>query len=306
MKLLVLGGSGFVSGHLARMAQALGHQVWCLTRGQRASLQGIRYLRADRNDEKGLLRVLEDTGVQFDAVMDCICFDREQAGIDLRVLPRFTKQAVVISTDSVYHPAHKAVPQAEESDHYMQDGGYGCKKRQMEEAFLADPGPLPWTLLRPGHIFGPGSEIGCFPEHSRQKNLLSHMRQDQPLRLVGGGKYLIHPIYVEDLCRCMLACVGNPACYRQIFCVGGPDIVENAQYYEIIGSLIGHPARIESIPEEGYLAAHPEFSGHLCHRAYSLEKLKNAGVPLPDTHLADGLKRQIEWLDSRDHASSEA
>ena len=55
---------------------------------------------------------------------------------------------------------------------------------------------------------------------------------------------------------------------------------------------------IEAIPEEGYLAAHPECSGHLCHRAYSLEKLRRTGIPLPDTSLEEGLRRQVAWLDA--------
>ena len=35
MKLLILGGSGFVSGRLAQIAAAQGHEVWCVTRGNR-------------------------------------------------------------------------------------------------------------------------------------------------------------------------------------------------------------------------------------------------------------------------------
>jgi len=122
------------------------------------------------------------------------------------------------------------------------------------------------------------------------------MRQDKPLRLVGGGKYLIHPIYVDDLARVMLECISNPAAEDEIFCIGGPDIVTNAEYYRILGRILGHPAVIEEIPEEGYLAAHPECSGHLCQRAYSLEKLARTGIRLPETTLEEGLRRQVAWL----------
>jgi len=31
------------------------------------------------------------------------------------------------------------------------------------------------------------------------------------------------------------------------------------------------------IPLTGYVEAHPEYAGHLCHRIYDLRKLKNAG-----------------------------
>ena len=35
--------------------------------------------------------------------------------------------------------------------------------------------------MRPGHIYGPGFKLGCFPEHSRQDGLLSHIREGKPL-----------------------------------------------------------------------------------------------------------------------------
>lgn len=300
MNLLILGGTGFVSRHLAEMAMADGDEVWTVTRGSRAAVPGAHALTADRADEASLRAALAQAGVTFDAVIDCICFTPAHAQVDLAVLPAFTGRLAVISTDSVYDPFHKTVPQAEESEWYMHDGGYGDLKRQMEETFLAAKTSLRWTIFRPGHIFGAGSEIGCFPEHSRQKDLLAHMLADKPVRLVGGGAYLIHPIYADDLCRAMLDCLPLEACHDQIYCIGGPDIIPNRRYFEIMGEIIGHPAVIETIPEEGYLTAHPEFSGHLCQRAYSLDKLKAAGVPLPATPIAEGLRAHILWLAARD------
>ena len=168
----------------------------------------------------------------------------------------------------------------------------------MEEVFLAaQDRRLNWTLFRPGHIYGPGFLIGCYPEHSRQKNLLEHICADRPLRLVGGGRYLTQPTFAEDLAESMLDCVDKEKTFHEIFCIGGPKAVENRVYYELIGKITGHPVTIEEIPLEGYAQAHPEFSGHLCERSYTLEKLKNAGVKLPSTPLEEGLRRHIEWLE---------
>lgn len=303
MKLLILGGTGFVSRHLADMAMRDGHEVWTVTRGNRDAVAGAHALTADRSDADSLRKALTAVGTTFDAVLDCICFTPAHAQVDLAVLPDYTGRLVVISTDSVYDPFHKTVPQNEQSDWYMHDGGYGDLKRQMEEAFLAAETPIKWTIFRPGHIFGAGSEIGCFPKNSRQKDLVQQMLADQPLHLVGGGQYLIHPIYADDLCRAMLDCLPLAACHNEIFCIGGPDIISNARYFEVMGEILGHPAIIETIPEEGYLAAHPEYSGHLCQRAYCLDKLAAAGVPLPATPLKEGLRAHIEWIAARDGLS---
>lgn len=295
MKLLIMGGSGQLSGRLAEMAVEAGHEVWAVTRGLRPLPANVHPITADRRDAAALREALAQAHTQWDAVLDCICMSAEDAQTDLAVLPAFTRRAVVVSTDSVYHPLHKRVPQDEHANVYMGDGGYGHRKRQMEEAFLASDA-LACTLFRPGHIFGPGFLPGCFPEQSRQRDLLKHMRAGKPLRLVDGGHFLIHPIYVDDLAQAMLHCIPNERTFGQIYCIGGPDVLPNAEYYRILASLLGTEAVIESIPPTGYLDHHPEYSGHLCHRSYTLDKMKSHGIPLPATRLADGLRRQVQWL----------
>lgn len=299
MKLLILGGSGFVSGHLARLAREHGHEVWTVTRGNRPLPAGVHGLTGDAHDAASLRAALSAAGVRWDAALDCICYTAETAQTDLAVLPDYAPRLVVVSTDSVYHPAFKRVPQ-DETGVYLHDGGYGSCKRQMEEVFLeaaAHGRPdFAWTIFRPGHIFGPGSQVGCYPEHTRQKDLIERMRRGEPLRLVDGGRFLLHPIYVEDLCRAMLDCLPLPRAYNEIFCIGGPDILTNAAYFETLAELLGVPIQIEEIPLPGYLEAHPQYSGHLCHRAYSLDKLRAAGIPLPQTPFREGLKAQVDWL----------
>lgn len=300
MNILILGGSGGLSGTLARMAVEQKHQVWAVTRGKRALPLGVHPLTADRNDPEEFCRAVLGCGMKWDVVFDCICMTREHAGQDLEVLPKVTGRLVVISTDSVYDPEHKKVPQDEQGEAYVTDSSYAGKKRQMEEVFLASPDhPLKWTLFRPGHIYGPGFLLGCYPEHSRQRELLEWIRADRPLRLVGGGRYLTQPVYVEDLADCMLDCVYKEKTFHEIFCIGGPVAVENRTYYELIGEITGHPVEICEVPLEGYVQAHPEYAGHLCERSYTLEKLRGAGVKLPATSLEEGLRRQILWLDSQ-------
>lgn len=300
MKLLVLGGTGFVSGALCRLALEQGHEVWAVTRGQKEAVEGVRMLIADRSDEASLTAAVARPGIRFDAVLDCICFNSDHARIDLTVLPKVTDRLVVISTDSVYHPAHKRVPQNEDSDFYLEDGGYGAQKRQMELTFQNAQTELHWTIFRPGHIFGPGSQLGCYPNHSRQPDLLQRMLRDEPLELLGGGSFLIHPVYVDDLAQAMLSCIPLPGSTNRIFCIGGPDIVSNARYFEILGELIGHPAHIVSLPLEGALEANPGLSGNLCDRAYDLTRLREAGITVPSTPLAEGLQKQVEWIAQRD------
>ena len=304
MRLLILGGSGFVSSHLVEMAIGCGHEVWHVTRGKRTSAMNEKAhsLIADRNDPSSLNAALKESGVRvFDAALDCICFTAEHASIDLEVLEGYTDRVVVISTESVYHPAFKKVPQDENGERYLDDGFYGANKRRMEETFINKaPKSLKWTLFRPPHIYGPGSWLGCFPEHTRQADLLEYMKAGKSIRLVGGGQYLIEPLYVEDLCRVMLESINNEKCYNEIFCISGPDTITNRRYFEIIGEILQVPVTFETIPEEGYLDTHPYASGNLCHRVYNKKKLADTGIRLPDMSIEEGLKIHTDYLLSQE------
>lgn len=296
MKLLILGGSGQLSGRIAELALQQQHEVWTLTRGHRPLPEGVHALTADREDDQSVRASVEGAGVCWDACIDSTGRTPKSARQCVETISSFTKRFVVVSTDSVYHPAFKTVQQDESNEHYLTDGGYGATKRLMEEVFIASD--LNYTIFRPGHIFGEGFQLGCYPENSRQPDLLVHMRAGKPLNLVGGGEFLIHPVYVDDLALAILDCITKPACFRQIFCIGGPDVVQNAEYYRILGRIIGCNATIQEILLAGYLEAHPQYSGHLCHRSYDLTKLRQAGVRMPCTSLEDGLRRQVAWLDA--------
>ena len=297
MKLLILGGSGQLSGRVAELALAQGHDVWTLTRGLRKLPEGVHSLVADRSEDASLRCAIEGANTRFDACLDCTGQNPAHAAQCVEIISRYTDRFVVVSTDSVYHPAHKEVPQNESNEHYLRDGGYGATKRLMEEAFIASD--LNYTIFRPGHIFGAGFQAGCYPENSRQPDLLPQMRAGVPLRLVGGGAFLIHPIYVDDLAIAILDSIDKPAAFRQVFCIGGADVVTNADYYRTLGRILGVDVTIETIPLEGYLEAHPQFSGHLCNRCYDMTKLREAGIRVPCTSLEEGLRAQVAWLDAQ-------
>ncbi|MBQ7933526.1 MAG: NAD-dependent epimerase/dehydratase family protein [Lachnospiraceae bacterium] len=304
-KALIIGGSGGLSGRLATMAQKE-YEVWALTRGKRPLPAGVHPLTADRGDGNAFLDAIGSMQMKWDVVFDCICMNEDHARQDLEVISRFTNRLVVISTDSVYDPAHKRTPQTEEGLFIEETGvpaecSYAGNKRLMEHIFLDafdhNACPMQTTIFRPGHIYGPGFLLGCFPEHSRQATLPQLIARGETLHLVGGGIYLTQPIFVDDLAQAMLDCVDKERTYNQIFCIGGPEAVENRRYYEIIGEILGTPVQIKEIPLTGYVEAHPEYAGHLCHRIYDLSKLKAAGVPLPATSLEEGLRRHLHSMD---------
>lgn len=300
MNLLVIGGSGFISRFVVQEALAQGYRVWYVTRGNREGIPGAKALIADRNDIPALRAAIREPGCRFDAVLDCICFNADQARVDLELLPEVTDRVIVVSTDSLYHPDFKSVPHREDGAVYMEDGSYGGQKRKMERVFLEECSQgLNWTLFRPPHMYGAGSELGCFPMHTRQKDLRAAIRAGEPIRLVGGGRYLIQPLYAGDLAKAMVAAVHNPKACNQIFGIAGPDVIQNREYFEILAKLLDAEITIEDTDEAAYRAGNDTAYLYMCHRVYDLTKLREAGLPVPATGLREGLQEQIAWLEAR-------
>jgi nucleoside-diphosphate-sugar epimerase len=290
MKILILGGSGFVSGTLAQLALSRGHQVWTLTRGQRVAPKGVVALRADRHDAHRFDEVILGANNLWDLVVDCIGFVPADARQDIATFRERARQLVFISSDFVFDPARRRFPQPEEADAYA-TAGYGGEKRRCELEFLqGDTGAMEWTILRSCHIYGPGSLLGCLPEHGRDSKLIETLRAGTPLRLVGGGHFLQQPIFSRDLASLILSVAGNAKAHRQVLCCAGPDIIESREYYRIIAQVLGVELKIEELPVGSYLAAHPDAAPFLCHRIYDFGKIRAAGLTVPSTPIREGLR----------------
>ncbi|MCB0125581.1 MAG: NAD-dependent epimerase/dehydratase family protein [Caldilineaceae bacterium] len=296
MNILLIGGSGFVSGTLAEQALAQGHSVAAVTRGQRAMTAGVAPVTVDRRDRAAFAAAIAAQNQQWDLVVDCIGYEAADAEQDVAVFRDRAKQLVFISTDFVYDPARRLFPQTEETDFYLRDG-YGGQKRECEVTLAqSDTGSLAWTVVRPCHIYGPGSLLGCLPLHGRDPELLDKMRRGDTLTLVGGGHFLQQPILAADLARTILSCAGNSSCHGEIFLTAGPDIVESSEFYRIIGDILGVEATIAELPVQQFLAENPDRASFCCHRIYDLSKLRNAGLHVPSTPLREGLQRHVESL----------
>ncbi len=296
LNLLLIGGSGFVSGTLARTAIAAGHRVWAVTRGLRPLPDGVTPVIADRHDHAGFRDAMEQLSMPWDLVVDCIGYTVEDAQQDIAVFRNRARHCVFISTDFVYDPAKRRFPQSEASEHYLA-AGYGGQKRRCELEFLnCDTGSMTWTIVRPGHIYGPGSLLGCLPLHSRDAQLLDTLKAGQPLRLVGGGHFLQQPIFAQDLAQTILSCYGNAHAEGQIYLTAGPDWIESRAYYQIIADLLGLELCIEEVSVSEFLAANPDRQSFLCHRIYDLSKLRDAGLHVPATPIAEGLRQQVASL----------
>lgn len=302
-KVLAIGGSGHVSGAVVRAALAAGYAVTTLTRGTRPAIGNVQTLYADRHDTAAVKKALEAVaGEKFDAVIDCIGFNAEDMKQDLEVFAPLADQLLFISTDWVYEPTLRRYPQPVENSPYLtsdHDGfeAYGWGKL-MAENYLREHAPknLQYTIFRPCHIYGMPSELGCFPGHCRDAELIRRLLNGETLELVDNGRLLQQPIDCDDLGKTVVSAIGNSQAYGKAFNMAGPDIVESRQYYKIIADVLNVELKSCNVDYDGYLQKHPNHRPFLYHRIYTQDDLRNAGLHVPCIPLTEGLKKHTLQL----------
>lgn len=102
MKALFIGGTGNISGAVAKLAIEKGWELYLLNRGNKVNKipEGVKVITADINDEKAVEELIRD--MKFDVVADFIAFKPEQVQRDIRLFSKKTKQFIFISSASVY------------------------------------------------------------------------------------------------------------------------------------------------------------------------------------------------------------
>jgi nucleoside-diphosphate-sugar epimerase len=251
---------------------------------------------ADRDDRATFANAVNTHRAEWDLTVDCIGMTRAHAEQDVELWSGRTGRLVFISTDFVYDPRNRKIPQTE-SDAVYTAIGYGGAKREAEMVLIGtDPARLAWTVLRPSHIYGPGSLLGCLPLHSRDPELLGRLQKGEALSLLNGGRLIQHPIFAPDLARTILSVPKASEVSGRIFNVAGPDSAESRLYYEIIADSIGVMLTIKSVDVEEFLKTNPGREPFCCDRVYDLTALTKSGLVVPSTSLRDGLRQHVQAL----------
>ncbi|MEU4238406.1 NAD-dependent epimerase/dehydratase family protein [Actinoplanes sp. NPDC026619] len=159
MRLLILGGSGFVGRAIAEEAVARGDDVTVFNRGQRGVPPGVRVLRGDRLAPDGLAALNVDQS--WDAVVDTWSAGSGPVGRTARLLSGRAAHYTYVSSRSVYQwgatlPLTELTPLAD-----PREPGYAGDKLRGENAAEAFDGPV--LLARAGLILGPYEDVGRLP-----------------------------------------------------------------------------------------------------------------------------------------------
>ena len=301
MKVLFIGGTGFISTAVSRQAIARGFELYLLNRGSRpAHLPGCHRLTADIRKPEDVRAALQD--LEFDVVVDWIAYTPDDIERDLALFTGRVKQYVFISSASAYQkpPAHYLI--TESTPLHNPYWEYARKKIACEErlmqAYREDGFPV--TIVRPSLTYDPNFPIaiggwGCY-------TLADRLQRGVPIIVHGDGSSLWVVTHADDFGRGFLGLLGNERALGQAFHITSDEVLTWDQIYQTIAEALGVEAKIEHIPSDLIAKVSPELGGGLLgdktwSAVFDNSKIK-AFVPgfKATIPFRDGIRRTLAWF----------
>jgi nucleoside-diphosphate-sugar epimerase len=305
MKVLFIGGTGFISTAVSRMALTQGIELYLLNRGSRiAHVPGSHGLTADIRRPEDVRTALRD--LEFDVVVDWIAYTPDDIERDLALFCGHVSQYVFISSASAYQkpPADYLITESTPLHNPYWEysrGKIACEERLMR-AFHDDGFPV--TIVRPSMTYDSNLPIalGGWGTYTLADRLLA----GRPIIVHGDGSSLWVVTHADDFARGFLGLLGNERALGQAFHITSDEVLTWNQIYRTIAEALKVEARIVHIPSDFIARVSPQMSGSLLgDKTWSVvfdnSKIKSfvpgfeATVPF-----RDGIRRNLAWFAADD------
>lgn len=283
MNILILGGTGVISTEIVSRLHSLNHHVTVFNRGRRR----VRYsadaevIVGDKQDAEGFRRALK--GRKFDAVIDMISYNPDDAALTLDALSQSGAHFVFTSTVSVYKRPVRDVPFRETHELFSDDAlcPYGYHKARMEAFLGTRTRDTPITIIRPSLTVGKGSKnVGVMRNNY---GIIERIKKGKPIVVFGDGMNPWSWTWAGDLSKAYAGVLRRSVCYGQVYHTANNDLRMWDDLYLEFGKLIGVEPRLIHISTEMLMAAAPDVFGHIYQEKmhcglFSLDKI-NRDVP---------------------------
>ena len=298
MKVCVVGGTGNISTGIVRLLIEVGHEVTLFNRGNTSAPKGVRVIQGDRQERAAFETAMQEA--RFDAAIDMICFNAEDAQSTLRAF-RGVKHLVYCSTVCTYGVSYDWLPATE--DHPAKPtSDYGRNKLAADRVFLAAhyAEDFPVTVIKPSTTFGPSWPM--LRQIAWESGWVDRVRKGKPIALCGDGQAIHQWLYADDADPAFVFSLGRDRCIGQTYHMMKPEFGTWADYHRTAMSVIGREVELVGVPLGTLLVAGvPKVDickSIFAHNTfYSPAKLMR-DVPefRPRVTLRDGLARVLETM----------
>lgn len=306
MKILLIGGTGTISGAIAKVLAQRGDDLTLLNRGNRAEdiPAGAKVIYCDINNEALVAEKL--AGECFDAVCQFVGYKPEHVQRDYRLFAGKTKQYIFISSTAAYQKPVVNYRMTEETAFCNPYWDYAREKAACEEFLMQkyrDEG-FPVTIVRPSHTYGERSVPLAVRGKKGSWQILKRMMEGKKVIIHGDGTNLWTLTHNSDFAKGFVGLIGNPVALGEAFHITSDESVTWNQVYQIVADRLNVPLHAYHASTDFLSAVNPphDYWGSLMgDKANSVvfdnTKLKKA---VPGFHatvsVAEGIANTVDYV----------
>lgn len=277
MKILVTGGTTFVSKYVAEYYVKKGYDVYVINRNTRQQVEGVHLIKCDRTDLGDILKNLH-----FDVILDVTAYTKEHIKTLLTSLHSFDTY-ILVSSSAVYPETNKQ-PFCEEQECGFNSvwGEYGINKLEAER-YLLSKVPNAY-ILRPPYFYG------VYENLYREAFPFDCAMQDRKFYIPKNGDMKLQFFNVKDLCRFVDILIKKQP-QTHIFNVGNKETVTIKEWVEMCYNVAGK--KVEFVSVDKYIPQRDYFCFYDYEYVLDVNKMLEL---MPNTiSVKNGLKEEFEW-----------
>ena len=244
MRVCIIGGTGNISTSIVRLLLAQGHDVTCFNRGRHgAAPDGANVIVGDRLERDRFETTMQQEA--FDAAIDMICFNREDALSDIKAF-QSVSHFIQVSTVCTYGVEYDRLPVDE--DHPLRPiSDYGRNKVEADEAFLEAHRRegFPVGIVKPSTTYGP--QLGLLRQIAWDFSWLKRVLEGRPIVICGDGHIIHQFLHVDDAALCFANMLGREKCIGQTYNMVPEGFTSWRRYHETAMQVLGRKVEMVGV-----------------------------------------------------------
>jgi len=317
VRVLVIGGTGFIGRFVTTLLHRAGHDVAVFHRGTSGAElpREVRQIRGDRHRLTGSRAGLRELAP--DVVIDMIASSAAHARDLVQTFRDVARRVVVVSSMDVYRAAavlHRLddgplepVPLTEDSALRATTQTYpaapirllqslfgwlddGYDKVAVERAVQGDLA-LPATILRLPMVYGPGDSLHRFHP------VLKRIADGRPIIPFEErtARWRSPRGYVENVAAAIILAATDERAAGRVYNVGEPDALSEREWTRLIADAAGWRGRLVTVPRErapAHLVSPANLDQHWVADTSRIRSELGYREPVPRS---EGIRRSVEW-----------
>ena len=247
MKICIVGGTGNISQPIVRLLLAKGHEVVLFNRGEHAKApDGVRVIIGNRYNREDFEQKMQ--AEKFDAAIDMICFNAEDAASSVRAF-RGVGWFVQTSTVCTYGVQYDYLP-VDETHPLRPNTDYGRNKVAADHVYLEayHREKFPVVIIKPSTTYGPVQ--GMLRQICWDFSWIDRVKKGKPVIICGDGFAIHQHLHVDDIAKAFVGVIGKEHTIGQVYNAVNRGFYTWFDYHKLANKVLGRDVELVGIPLE--------------------------------------------------------